>query len=196
MSDNNNQDPKPLLYIVQPEMPQQTEPQMQQVYRTKRNKKKKAELQPEQKELINRVEETGDEEQRRKEDEERKLEQIKQEFGVYEVMKEISDEIAAVNKITGQKEEGDLSSASYTADAGDNRYVNTDEESKREDILAKLTKLARYPSNIPKPICEAIVKGKILSFQVLSKRGDLIKVKAGDAILELDISDIQHFRLV
>lgn len=190
MDDNAKQKAKPLLYIVQPEMPPQEAPQMQQVHRSKGRQKKRVGAPDEQEESLFADEELNpeNEEQRKKADEERKLEQVKQEFGVYEALKEIQDEIAAVKQVTNQK--GD----NFPPLNSNHMYSNTREG--REALFLKLDQLARYPANAQKPLCEAVVKGKILSFQVIGKHDDSIKVKAGSDVFELDISDIQHFRLV
>ncbi|RFU63067.1 hypothetical protein [Bacillus sp. V59.32b] len=186
MDDNTKQKAKPLLYIVQPEMPPQEAPQMQQVHRSKGHQKKREGVPGE--ESLFAEQDDENEEQRKKTDEDSKLEQVKQEYGVYEALKEIEDEIVAVKKITKQKEE-DFSSLN-----SNHMYSNTPEG--RDALLLKLNELAQYPANAQKPLCEAVVKGKILSLQVLDKHEESIKVKAGTAVFDLDISEIQHFRLV
>ncbi|CAH0344506.1 hypothetical protein [Bacillus sp. CECT 9360] len=188
MDDNTKQKAKPLLYIVQPEMPPQDAPQMQQVHRSKGHQKKREGVPGEESLFSDREQNDENEEQRKEADEERKLEQLKQEYGVYEALKEIEDEIAAVKKVTMQEEE-DFSSLN-----SNHMYSNTPEG--RDALLLKLNELSQYPANAQKPLCEAVVKGKILSLQVLGKHEDSIKVKSGPTVFDLDISEIQHFRLV
>lgn len=189
MKENKDKSANPLLYIVQPDLPPNQAPQMQQVFRTKGKPKRKAEPQDVQEDLIMASEETkiNDEDQKKKEEDE-KLEKIKHEFGVYDAMKEIVDEIAAVNRITGKLENREQVSHSD----GTDHIASTSGYSKVNDLIVKLSKL---PPNVPKPNCEGVVNGKILNFQVLNNRGDIVIIKEGQKIYDLHISDIEDLRI-
>lgn len=190
MKENKDNRAGPLLYIVQPDLPLQEAPQMQQVFRTKGKLKRKAETLDEQVDSFKANEDTeiNDEDQKKKEEDE-KLEKIKHEFGVYDAMKEIADEIAAVNRITGKLENRDQ----VTHPDGTDRTASISVNPKVNDMIVKLSKL---PPNVPKPNCEGIMKGKILNFQVLNTRGDIVIVKEGQKIYDLQISDIDDLRIL
>lgn len=63
---------------------------------------------------------------------------------------------------------------------------------KNNEIRNKLTRLARYPNVVERPYCNAIINGKSTTVQILSKRGNEIKVKEGHNITTYLISDFEE----
>jgi hypothetical protein len=109
MSENKSQS-NPLLYIVQPNIGQQPQhgPEMQKEFRSKKRKR----VEPQSSTHVNdgelaRIELDG-QERKKKEEEDRKFEEIKHEFGVYETMKEIAKEIEAVKRLTDSSLNGNI----------------------------------------------------------------------------------------
>ncbi|RFU64107.1 hypothetical protein [Peribacillus glennii] len=203
MKKNDDKTSNPLLYIVQPNLPPQQAPEMQQVYRTKVGDRKGEHgvehqdsefFQDEQMEtMMPAFDREEKEDQQKKKEEEEKLEKIKHEFGVYDALKEISDEIALVQKI---KEQQLNQYAAPLTQKDTDRNETADQGSRQLDVDAMLDKLSRHPAKTKKPTCEANVNGKSISFRVLNKRKDIVIVQEGERIYDLHVSDIKELRIL
>ncbi|PLR81441.1 hypothetical protein CVD25_09495 [Bacillus canaveralius] len=64
------------------------------------------------------------------------------------------------------------------------------DEMKRQKIRVKIAHLARYWNGIETPVCEAIIDGQPIKFQVISKKGNFVKVKIGRHQKKFNIDDI------
>lgn len=64
-------------------------------------------------------------------------------------------------------------------------------QQKKEEIRAMITRLAHYPNVIERPFCEAVINGTKVALQIMSKRGDSVKVKIGRSIIKCAILDIE-----
>lgn len=64
------------------------------------------------------------------------------------------------------------------------------------EIKKMISRLARYPNVMKRPMCEAEIGGKKQKFQVESKRGDLVKIKAGKQYYQYAISEFKDFRII
>ncbi|PLR78799.1 hypothetical protein CU633_03120 [Bacillus sp. V3-13] len=67
---------------------------------------------------------------------------------------------------------------------------------KRQEIRKKIAHLARYRNSIVKPLCEAIIDGKPIRFQVISKRGNFVKVKIGRHQKKFYINEITDIKII
>ncbi|PLT33895.1 hypothetical protein [Bacillus sp. V5-8f] len=203
MKNNSDKTSTPLLYIVQPNLPPHQDPQMQQVFRTKGSQQKSGQEsewegseffkidQPQTKESALNQEEKEDEQ--KKKEEEEKLEKIKREYGVYDALKEISDEIASVQKIKAEQFRNETPVSLKIANENEEDLVDNQPQF---EVSTMLEKLSRYPAKAKKPTCEATVKGKRISFRVLNKRKDVVIVQEGEHIYDLHVSDIQDLRVL
>lgn len=64
------------------------------------------------------------------------------------------------------------------------------------EIKKVISRLARYPNVMKRPMCEAEIGGKKQKFQVESKRGDLVKIKTGKQYYQYAISEFKDFRII
>ena len=184
--DNSDKVSKPLIYVDKVKITEQ-EANMQRKFTTKKRE-----------ELGERQEHK--EEQVAEEQKNTKMEKIKKEFGVYEAMKEIETELDSIKKITNQyapkpapveKEESPEAVKEEAPKKKRKRKKTEDKESSRDLIL----RLVRSDDN-SKPLCEAVVFGETIQFQVLGMRGDSVKIKRGNHLRFIDISDIIDAKLV
>lgn len=75
------------------------------------------------------------------------------------------------------------------------QQIKQESNSNQDDkstIINDLIRLARYPTIIERPYCEVTINGENLIVQILSKRGNEIKVKEGNAIKTYLIRDFER----
>ncbi|MGG5253250.1 hypothetical protein ACQYAD_07120 [Neobacillus sp. SM06] len=72
----------------------------------------------------------------------------------------------------------------------------TSQTEQLDELRALITRLARYPNVIERPICEAVLNGKKVNLQVLSKRGDLVKVKVARTIKKIPITEFEQLSIL
>ena len=65
-----------------------------------------------------------------------------------------------------------------------------------DELRTLITRLARYPNVIERPVCEAVINGKKVNLQVLSKRGDLVKVKVARTIKKIPITEFEQLSIL
>lgn len=183
MSDDKfDKESKPLLYVDQVEVKVQNK-NMQSDYRTKKRKNERTQ------------EETSPVEDSRKE---QKVEQIKQEFGVYDAMREIESELSEIKKIKNQyatEQPPPVAPPEYHEQeekkkVKKKRKVETKETTR--DIITRLSNHKGYP----KPICEAVIQGETLQFQVMGMRRESVKIKRGNRIRFVSLSDIINAKII
>ncbi|MGE7764147.1 hypothetical protein [Peribacillus sp. NPDC096540] len=189
MSENkSDKDSKPLLYVNQAKISDQRG-NMQTDYRTKKGTHQ----------------ETVEHEPVETEDKEEKIEKIKREFGVLDAMKEIESEIRAIKKITDEYvPEQEQSSVEQTelpvqeekekeaAKVVKKKKKKVEKKESSSEIITRLSKHQGYP----KPLCEAVIKGETLKFQVLGMRGESVKIKRGNHIRVVGLSDIIDAKII
>ncbi|XJZ28203.1 hypothetical protein ACF5W4_05235 [Bacillota bacterium Lsc_1132] len=79
----------------------------------------------------------------------------------------------------------------------ENTIESSDRHSEQQDELrALITRLARYPNVIERPVCEAVIDGKKIKLQVISKRGDMVKVKVARTIKKFAITDFEELSIL
>ncbi|MFD4815597.1 hypothetical protein [Peribacillus butanolivorans] len=189
MSENkSDKDSKPLLYVNQAKISDQRG-NMQSDYRTK----------------IGTHQETVEHESVETEQGEEKIEKIKREFGVFDAMKEIESEITAIKKITDQyvpeqssveQTELPLQEEKETAKVVKKKKKKVEEKvEKKESSSEIITRLSKH-QGYPKPLCEAVINGEKLKFQVLGMRGESVKIKRGNHIRFVGLPNIIDAKII
>ena len=69
-------------------------------------------------------------------------------------------------------------------------------EMEKQALRDILRRLSLYPHVVQRPMCEAVIKGKKMQFQVIGKRGDQIRIKHKRDILNIMIDDIRDFKII
>lgn len=114
----------------------------------------------------------------------------KEEVEIEDVPNEIQEE--AENEVSFEQE---IEQERETED--ESMQIDVSEEVDKQDaIRALITRLARYPSVIEKPICEAVINGKKVHLQILSKRGETIKVRIARSVKKIEISEIEELSIL
>ncbi|MEJ9229399.1 hypothetical protein LAV79_07805 [Peribacillus butanolivorans] len=189
MSENkSDKDSKPLLYVNQAKISDQRG-NMQSDYRTKKGTHQ----------------ETVEHESVETEQGEEKIEKIKREFGVFDAMKEIESEITAIKKITDQyvPEQPSVEQTELTVqEEKETAKVVKKKKKKVEDKVEKkessseiITRLSKH-QGYPKPLCEAVINGETLKFQVLGMRGESVKIKRGNHIRFVGLPNIIDAKII
>ncbi|AXN40219.1 hypothetical protein [Peribacillus butanolivorans] len=193
MSENkSDKDSKPLLYVNQAKISDQRG-NMQSDFRTKKGTHQ----------------ETVEHESVETEQGEEKIEKIKREFGVFDAMKEIESEITAIKKITDQyvpeqpsveqtelpvQEEKETAKVVKKKKKKVEKKVEdkVEEKESSSEIISRLSKHQGYP----KPLCEAVINGETLKFQVLGMRGESVKIKRGNHIRFVGLPNIIDAKII
>ncbi|MEK4535063.1 hypothetical protein NST21_06885 [Peribacillus sp. FSL K6-1552] len=189
MSENkSDKDSKPLLYVNQAKISDQRG-NMQSDYRTKKGTHQ----------------ETAEHESVETEQGEEKIEKIKREFGVFDAMKEIESEITAIKKITHQyvpeqpsveQTELPVQEEKETAKVVKKKKKKVEKKvEKKESSSEIITRLSKH-QGYPKPLCEAVINGETLKFQVLGMRGESVKIKRGNHIRFVGLPNIIDAKII
>lgn len=189
MSDNiNDKKSKPLLYVDQVEVKAQRG-NMQSNYRTKKRKNEES-IKSEVVEENQKVEKTEKTE---------KIEQIKHEFGVYDAMKEIESEISEIKKLTNQytPEQAPVEHPEEPPENLPQEKKKTKKKRKVEKVSTSeiITRLSKH-KGFPKPVCEAVIHGETVKFQVMGMRGESVKIKRGNHIRFVRLPDILNAKII
>lgn len=70
------------------------------------------------------------------------------------------------------------------------------DDAKYLELKQKVSRLARYPSVLKRPFCEAYLNGRKMKFQIESKRGDLVRLRIGKKVQEYKIDDLVDFKVL
>ncbi|WP_062351995.1 hypothetical protein [Bacillus kwashiorkori] len=65
-----------------------------------------------------------------------------------------------------------------------------------QNLKAIIRRLALYPRVLERPYCQANIHGEKIVFQVLSKRGDNVRLKTKKKIIVCKITDITEFEII
>lgn len=204
---------KPLLYIVQPNMPVPEQAEMQQEYRTARKKKNTdsessphpgGEEAPHTLEWEEPVTDKDKEEEdiRKKQADQEKMEKLKHETGIYKALGEIDAELASVRKIQKDlQDEGTtiIKENIPVKDGGSVKEIKalkpkTEAERRQRTTKQAISDLLGRSKQGASPLCEASINGRTVRFQLLGKRGDIVKIKTGSTIQDVPIKDLDHFK--
>jgi hypothetical protein len=184
VSDKKEKNAKPLFYIVQPKITEQEAPPMQEVYRSKKKNETK------QQEVF----EVDESEKKIVEDE--KLEKVKREFGVYDVLSEIESELKSIDRI---KDNLHPSEKGVTVISGQNGSVVPKEKTKAresremKEIRGKINQLLKKPGLHD---CEATISGQKIRFQVEEMRDDFVTIKIGSHVQTIQLSELSQFSIL
>jgi hypothetical protein len=177
MSDHKKENqPKPLIYMVDPEMTEQVFSNRQ------RGESQEQREQDVQESTTNKEE---------------KIEQIKREFGVYEVMAEIEKEKAIANEWTQAFRKPEQVEQPIVLEQQDppKEKVVAKKKKKRKTVKEMITHLVSSTEQ-PKPICEAILFGEKTQFQVLGIREETVKIRIGHRVRIIKVSDINQLKVI
>lgn len=128
---------------------------------------------------------------------EEKIEQIKREFGVYEVLAEVEKEKAIANEWTQayrQPEQVEQPIVQEQQEICEEKVV-TKKRKKRKSVKEMIMQLANT-SKDPRPICEANLFGEKTRFQVLAIREEVVKIRIGHRVRIIKLSDISQFKVI
>lgn len=67
---------------------------------------------------------------------------------------------------------------------------------RKKNVRMVITRLARYPHVVPKPLCELMIQGEKVSAILESKRGELVRLRIGDRYQSISINDIEEIRIL
>ena len=76
------------------------------------------------------------------------------------------------------------------------RYADESMEDHKKNVKTKITRLARYPLVVPKPLCELTIQGEKVNAIIESKRGEMIRLRVGDVSQSIPIDDIEDVKLL
>ena len=184
--ENSDKVSKPLIYVDEVKITEQ-EANMQSKYTSKRRETAEDETE-------SKAETVTDEQKNAK------MEKIKKEFGVYEAMKEIETELDSIKKITNQyapkpapvEREESPEAIKEEAPKKKRKRKKTEDKDSSRDLILRLSRSDDHR----KHLCQAVVFGETIQFQVLGMRGDSVKIKRGNHLRFVDISDIIDAKLV
>lgn len=184
MADHQNeQNHKPILYKVEPEDGEQISSQKGQEV----------------------LEEPREAEHSNKEE---KIEQLKHEFGVYEALAEVEREKAVANEWTqAYRKQEHVEQQEPIQQPQKQQVVLVQHESSPEKVAPKKRKkkkqesvaevITRLISAKGSPAtCQAKLFGEKTNFQVLSMRGDIVKIRMGYRIRYIKLSDISQLKVI
>ncbi|MFF2499614.1 hypothetical protein [Peribacillus sp. NPDC058075] len=182
---NGDKDSKPLLYVDQAKI-SDLRGNMQSDFRTK-NAKPQDSVEPELQDVA--------------ENKEEKIEQIKREFGVYDAMKEIEEEITGIRKITEQyvPEQTPVEEMEHPEQIeqkndkpAKRKRKKVEKKDSSRDIISRLSNHQGFP----KPLCEAVINGETLQFHVLGMKGESVKIKRGNHVRFVGLPDIIDAKII
>lgn len=70
------------------------------------------------------------------------------------------------------------------------------DEERQSMLRDTLRRLSLYPHVLQRPFCEAEIHGEKVVFQVIGKRGDLIRIKQKKEIKTVNIDEIKNFKIL
>ncbi|MEY8189033.1 hypothetical protein AB4X15_05060 [Peribacillus simplex] len=183
---NGDKESKPLLYVNQAKISDQRG-NMQSDFRTKKaTPQDSVEPEPELQEA---------------EQNEEKIEKVKREFGVYDAMMEIEKEITGLRKITEQyaPEQTPVEQMEHPEQIEPENEKSVKRKRKKVEKKESSREIISRLSNhqgFPKPLCEAIVKGKMIQFHVLGMKGESVKIKRGKHIRFVELPDFIDAKII
>lgn len=83
--------------------------------------------------------------------------------------------------------------------ASEVKSVAEDSESEAERkkaVRMTVTRLARYPLVVPKPVCELTIQGEKVNAIIESKRGEMVRLRVGSVTKSFSIDEIEDIKIV
>ncbi|WP_033829526.1 hypothetical protein [Bacillus andreraoultii] len=77
----------------------------------------------------------------------------------------------------------------------DDQIVKEEKEHRRK-IRQLVKRLAFYPSVLDRPICEAKINGEVVNVQIISKRGNKVRIKKGRKLESIHINEIDELTIL
>lgn len=186
MADQKKQNHKPLIYKVEPN-------EVEQVFVQTPPKVKNEQME---------VEDAATSEK------EEKIEQLKREYGVYEALEEVEREKAIVHEWTQAYRKQEQIEQQPLQEPKKQQSVQVEHElipekavpkrrkkKKQESVAEIITRLTSSKKGSPST-CEAQLFGEKTKFQVLSMRGEIVKIRIGYRIRYIKLSDISQLKVI
>ena len=185
----------PLFYIIQPEIQiKRSEQNNQEIFHSRKVivESPLAPLEVEQgKTVMNQSKKEIQEE----------VKQLSSEFNIpgniqAKAMKKMEELVAAREEEPGLLKDDALGEAETVVAHDQVRYEDESMEDHKKNVRTKITRLARYPLVVPKPLCELTIQGEKVNAIIESKRGEMIRMRVGTISQSVPIDDIDDVKLL
>lgn len=70
------------------------------------------------------------------------------------------------------------------------------EAERKKAVRMTVTRLARYPLVVPKPVCELTIQGEKVNAIIESKRGEMVRLRVGSVTKSFSIDEIEDIKIV
>ena len=74
--------------------------------------------------------------------------------------------------------------------------VSESEAERKKAVRMTVTRLARYPLVVPKPVCELTIQGEKVNAIIESKRGEMVRLRVGSVTKSFSIDEIEDIKIV
>ena len=129
------------------------------------------------------------------------VKQLSSEFNIpgniqAKAMKKMEAFVAAMEEELVLLEDDAIGEAEIVVAHDQDRYADESMEDHKKNVRTKITRLARYPLVVPKPLCELTVQGEKVNAIIESKRGEMIRLRVGEVSQSIPIDDIEDVKLL
>ena len=129
------------------------------------------------------------------------VKQLSSEFNIpgniqAKAMKKMEAFVAAMEEEPVLLEDDAIGEAEIVVAHDQDRYADESMEDHKKNVRTKITRLARYPLVVPKPLCELTVQGEKVNAIIESKRGEMIRLRVGEVSQSIPIDDIEDVKLL
>ena len=185
----------PLFYIIQPEIQiKRSEQNNQEIFHSRKVivESPLAPLEVEQgKTVMNQSKKEIQEE----------VKQLSSEFNIpgniqAKAIEKMEELVAAREEEPGLLKDDALGEAETVVAHDQVRYEDESMEDHKKNVRTKITRLARYPLVVPKPLCELTIQGEKVNAIIESKRGEMIRMRVGEISQSIPIDDIDDVKLL
>ena len=111
-------------------------------------------------------------------------------------MKKMEELVAAMEEGPVLLEDDAIREAEIVVAHDQDRYPDESMEDHKKNVKTKITRLARYPLVVPKPLCELTIQGEKVNAIIESKRGEMIRLRVGEVSQSVPIDDIEDVKLL
>lgn len=74
--------------------------------------------------------------------------------------------------------------------------VDETEAERKRAVRMTVTRIARYPLVVPKPVCELTIHGEKVNAIIESKRGEMVKLRVGAVTKSFPMDDIDDIKIL
>ena len=129
------------------------------------------------------------------------VKQLSSEFNIpgniqAKAMKKMEAFVAAMEEELVLLEDDAIGEAEIVVAHDQDRYADESMEDHKKNVKTKITRLARYPLVVPKPLCELTIQGEKVNAIIESKRGEMIRLRVGEVLQSIPIDDIEDVKLL